>query len=139
MAAGGVDHNFLVDAYDLATGKFLWSDEEDSGFEDNAWDEAKAVVIRGSSAFVTGELAAGTDGDSRNDYTRAYDLDTGTVLWTSQIDTGGFDFLDAIAIRQPSSNSGWNRRGLVSVLQSQPMLVLGVFPRSRDGKRALAG
>ena len=86
--------NWLVQAYDASTGAGGGAREVDSGF---GFDEAKPVVIRGSTVFAVGELAQKNTTDIKDAYAQAYDLNTGTVLWSSLVDSGGFDALYAVA------------------------------------------
>jgi PQQ-like domain len=89
IAVGGRFFNFIARAYDTQTGALAWQNTFDSGF---GFDEAKFVVINGTRAFVAGE-ASKAGPDDRNTFLRAYDVVTGSVLWSSQIDSGPFDFL----------------------------------------------
>lgn len=89
IAVGGRFFNFIARGYDTQTGALAWQDTFDSGF---GFDEAKSVVINGTRAFVAGE-ASKAGPDDRNTFLRAYDVVRGAVLWSSQIDSGPFDFL----------------------------------------------
>lgn len=89
VATGGRRFNFLVRVYDRDTGALSWQDSVNSFM---GFDEAKQAAIHGDRVFVAGELASAR-GASRNFFVRAYDLVTGTVLWSNETDTGGFDFL----------------------------------------------
>jgi hypothetical protein len=91
IAVGGRLFNFIARAYNAQTGTLAWQDTFDGGF---GFDEAKFVVINGTRAFVGGE-ASKAGPDDRNTLLRAYDVVSGSVLWTSQIDSGPFDFLSA--------------------------------------------
>jgi hypothetical protein len=92
VASGGGAWNFLVRAYDASSGQQLWAQEADSGF---GFDQAKSVSISGKLVLAVGEFAQQDTQDGRNAYAAAYDLGTGTTLWSKQIDTGGFDIFDA--------------------------------------------
>jgi hypothetical protein len=93
VAVGGRLFNFLVTGYDAQNGTIAWQNAFDSGY---GFDEAKSVVISNSRVFVAGE--ASTPGpDNRDSLLRAYDLTTGLVLWSSQVDSGPFDFLSYAA------------------------------------------
>ncbi|HEY3638157.1 MAG TPA: PQQ-binding-like beta-propeller repeat protein, partial [Rhizomicrobium sp.] len=93
VAVGEYNDNFITNAYDAENGTLLWSRQEDSG--GGGYDAAKAVAIRDGRVFVAGEFST-EGGQSRDDYTHVYDLNTGDTIWVSQLDSGGFDFLDAI-------------------------------------------
>jgi putative pyrroloquinoline-quinone binding quinoprotein len=73
-AGSGID--FLVRAYDPATGNVLWEDRVDHGFavDDAAW----AVVIDGNRVFVAGTSGTGINRDL---IVRTYDASTGRLLW----------------------------------------------------------
>jgi hypothetical protein len=76
--------DFLVRAYDAATGAVLWSDEVDkTGHRDHAY----SVVALGERVFVGG---LGSTDFTRNYLVRAYDGTTGALLWEDNpTDRGG--------------------------------------------------
>ncbi|MEI6083607.1 MAG: PQQ-binding-like beta-propeller repeat protein [Verrucomicrobiota bacterium] len=86
VAAGRVrniagDDDWFVRAYDTATGTVLWSDQYDSAADN---DEAVVVTILGTKAIAVGHV---TNGAGDFDWlVRAYDLSTGNILWTRQLD-----------------------------------------------------
>ena len=76
--------DFLVRAYDPASGKVLWEDRVDNGLliDDVAW----AVTIDGTQVFVAGTTSV--SGGRKDLFVRSYDLTTGALLWqASHADT----------------------------------------------------
>jgi outer membrane protein assembly factor BamB len=67
--------DFLVRAYDAATGAVLWDDQVDNGpFEDAAW----AVAIEGNRVFVAGTTSTLSGHDM---ILRVYEATTGALIW----------------------------------------------------------
>ena len=86
-ASGNPD--FLVRAYDGATGTALWTDLTDTGA--GGYDAAFDLKVRGERVFAVG---GGPDFQ-----VRAYDGATGTLVWEDQVvDAGGFGFAGAVAV-----------------------------------------
>lgn len=78
------DDDFLVRAYDSASGALLWQDQVDGG---NA--EAVASTVVGKQVFAVGRL---TNAAGDFDFlVRAYDGATGALLWQDQFDLAGGD------------------------------------------------
>ena len=80
----GQDEDFLVRAYNAQTGDLLWGDQFDLTGSD---DEARAVAVGGSGVFAVG---FGIAANGKLDFlVRAYDAQTGDVLWQDQFDKAG--------------------------------------------------
>ncbi len=78
-AAG--DDDWAVRAYDARTGQLLWQDQYDPAAGD---DDAAAVTILANKAIAVGHVTTGA-GDT-DWFVRAYDLQTGAILWSDQFD-----------------------------------------------------
>jgi len=78
-SSGGVD--FLVRAYEPATGSVLWEDRVDTGafVDDAAW----LVALDSVRAFVLG--TSSEPGSQRDVFIRAYDAFRGTFLWQTPL------------------------------------------------------
>jgi outer membrane protein assembly factor BamB len=75
--------DFIVRAYDPATGAVLWDDQVDkTGTDDAAW----AVAIEGNQVFVAGTTAVGATNDL---IVRAYEARSGKLKWETRR-TGAF-------------------------------------------------
>jgi outer membrane protein assembly factor BamB len=84
--------DWFVRAHDAGTGGTLWEDRLDGG---GLRDEARAVAVDGGRAFAAGVVRTVA---TRNDFlVRAYDLDSGILLWERRVDRGGWND-DASAI-----------------------------------------
>jgi len=92
-STGGSD--WLVLAYDLATGQLLWQDSQDY---DGNLDEATQLTIKDGRVFTTGAGACPVDNFAPCDMvTPAYDLQSGELLWEDRFDyAGGDDYASGI-------------------------------------------
>lgn len=109
-AAGNTD--FLVRAYDVATGILLWSDQFDlAGLE----DAAAAVAVDSGRVFVAGKATNLPGAGGANFVVRAYDAAGGGLLWMDQFDLyGGYDEALTIVAQAGTvfaAGSGWNGAG----------------------------
>jgi glucose dehydrogenase len=74
---------FVVRSYDAATGQLIWQDQDDRG---QGNDLAYGVVATRDAAFGVGAVR---DPDDADWLVRAYEPDTGAVLWQDQFDKAG--------------------------------------------------
>ena len=78
-----------MNAYDVKTGRLLWSDVHGAP---NDIDEVDGgVVVAGGQVFALGFVSA-DDGLTTHTEVRAYDAKTGTLLWDDLVDRNGFPF-----------------------------------------------
>ncbi len=88
-AIGNAD--FLVRAYDTATGTLLWEDQFDKA---GGYDLAVAVVVQGGQLFAAGYSTI------FDFLVRAYDATTGALLWQDRFDQAGRgDGVAAVAVQ----------------------------------------
>ena len=92
------DFDWFVRAYEAATGTQLWEDQYNAAIGD---DEAVAVAGRGSKVFVGGHV---TNGAGDQDWlVRGYDVKTGSILWSNQLDVAaGDEAASSVALRGSS-------------------------------------
>jgi glucose dehydrogenase len=95
--------DFLVRAYDGATGALLWEDQTDAA---GALDWAQDVDVRGNLAVAVGLAGAGASCNPRRFQgdcdllVRAYDAHDGRLLWADRADyAGGMDAGLAVTLR----------------------------------------
>jgi outer membrane protein assembly factor BamB len=94
-------HSWFVRAYDEKTGSILWQDELNRG---HGFNTASAVVTSGQQVFVAGAVAE--HNFKINLLVRAYDAETGTLLWEkSQEPPTGFIGL-IVAFTNPMAIDG---------------------------------
>ncbi|MEE9269443.1 MAG: PQQ-binding-like beta-propeller repeat protein [Candidatus Krumholzibacteria bacterium] len=91
VTSGSGNHDYLVRAYDLASGNLVWEDQLDV-FGTN--DFANGVAVAGGRAFVVGIALNPVGNFALPNFVilvRAYDVSTGTLLWNDQFDLAGGD------------------------------------------------
>jgi hypothetical protein len=88
--------NFLVRAYDGATGALLWEDHQaDRG------GAANQLAAEGATVYAAGDGALPVTGSSLDFLVRAYEDSTGALLWEDKHDeAGGADGAIGIAVRR---------------------------------------
>jgi len=78
--------DWLVRAYSLKTGTFLWEDRFDAV---GSSDAASNIALKGRTVFVGGNTRNAVSPTSGSDWlTRAYDIKTGRQLWETLLDAG---------------------------------------------------
>lgn len=84
------ERDWVVNTYDARSGTLLWSDVHDVGrFPDEA---VGGIAIQGGQAFAYGLVTRAPFVSAARDLLlRAYDLDSGRVLWQDEVDKGGFE------------------------------------------------
>ncbi len=95
LAAGVITddngYHFAVRAYDGVTGSLIWNDLVNTG--DGA-DFAQSITLANGNAYVVGQGGAGCSFTSTSNcdwLIRAYDENTGALLWSKQVDGNGLD------------------------------------------------
>ena len=83
---------WVMSAFDARTGTLLWRDViGDKATDYYPWQ----IALQGKTAYVTGlagaTCATGADSLSCDQFTRAYDIATGRVIWTNRADFAGGD------------------------------------------------
>jgi PQQ-like domain len=80
--------NFLVRAYDAATGALLWQDEHPGagGLVPGSGGVANTVSVDGDRLFAGGTLSRAPG--NFDFFVRSYDAETGAVLWEDKVDEG---------------------------------------------------
>lgn len=98
FTAGGIRSggflDFFVQARSTQTGKLLWQDQFDQA---NSLDEALAIAARGNRVFAVGTSA---NASLNEDFlVRAYNAQTGALLWQDRFDNGGGELAFAVAVQ----------------------------------------
>jgi hypothetical protein len=108
-----LNHDWHVAAYDVVTGAVLWTNQLDVAA---GRDEALAIALAGKAVAAAGRIRSTGNDDW---YVRAYDTQTGTVLWSDQYNlTNANDRANAIAaskttfvaagrVRNVAGNDDW--------------------------------
>jgi outer membrane protein assembly factor BamB len=96
--AGGVQHgkflDFFVQARSTQTGKLLWKDQFDNA---GSYDEALAIIAEDGRVFAVG---TSTNNELNSDFlVRAYNAQTGALLWQDRFDNGGGELAFAVAVQ----------------------------------------
>jgi len=88
---------FFVRAYDGRTGTLLWQDLYNlAGIEDSV---SAAISISGGRVYAVGNSTSGIDAGVTHDFlVRAYDADTGVLLWQDNFHGAGFRGNAALAV-----------------------------------------
>lgn len=94
---------WVVRAYDTGTGSLLWQDTFDGGA--STW--ASGLAVGGGRVFAVGDTWPGTE--RHHAVVRAYDSQTGNLLWQKQIGAGG-GFSNAVALEEEYVFVAENRR-----------------------------
>jgi outer membrane protein assembly factor BamB len=86
----------LVRAYDVKTGRVLWSrvSETLGGFED-----VSRLSVVGSKLFLAG-VVGGPGPDGADFYVAALDPSTGDVIWSDRVDKGGYDAATSLIVNR---------------------------------------
>jgi len=94
--------DFIVRTYNIETGQLLWEDRLDRA----PIDQGLSIVAKGDAVFATGNggnTCAGVALTNCDIFVRAYDPNTGTLLWEDQVDTMGTDDLGGAIATQGGS------------------------------------
>jgi len=104
--------NWFVRAHDARTGRTLWEDRLNAG----AFDRSQSVVIEAGRVFASGwfQVPLAPPRGLFDFVVRSYDLRSGKVLWTQQIDRGTQDFAEQIAVKDGRVFAVGRVRGAVS-------------------------
>ena len=92
-AAQPGNFDFVVRAHDPATAALLWEDRFDAT---GRRDAAFWIAADQGRVFAVGQA---TNAARNSDFlVRAYDAKTGALLWTDQVDGGGFDVANVVRV-----------------------------------------
>lgn len=137
IAAGSVGSDdgtihFAVRAYDAATGALLWSDVVDGGA---GADVAFSIAAEGNRVFVGGTggpACSSFDAANCDIVVRAYNANTGAVMWESSTDVAGSDDQvmqvavagNRLAVVSAVSSADWTLDWLVQIHNAQTGAIL---------------
>jgi outer membrane protein assembly factor BamB len=121
----GRGYDWLVRAYDPATGALLWEDVNDfAGGDDFSRGTA---IAEGNGLLFLGGFATNSRGDV-DAVVRAYDASSGAVVWQDQVDYGG-PFGDLV-----TSLSVTGGRLFIAGVASAVTTPFGLFVRAYDAR-----
>src|SRR5205085_11385473 len=78
--------DIVVNAYDAADGTLLWTDTWDAGR-----DDTPQAIAAGPSAVIVVGYGGNSPGHLLAFLVRAYDPETGAILWEDRVERSGLD------------------------------------------------